>query len=216
MSNSVPTPVFQFQSHQVRTVIEGNEIWFAAKDVCDVLDITWSGHSLSAIPDGWQRVVKLTTLRRGLQGLRVISEAGLYKLAFRSNKPEADALTNWVASEVLPSIRKTGKYEAKPKQKALPAPKQKALPQDRRDAEVFSLMGKIRFFIEEIAEIERRIRDIADDAALPALKPFPGKNSPEWKRQINTGCSTQALWSSINFALKAVEESIKAEMKLSA
>ena len=51
--------------------------------------------------------------------MRVISEPAVYKLAFRSNKPEADAFTNWVASEVLPAIRKTGKYEAKPGKKAL-------------------------------------------------------------------------------------------------
>ena len=44
----------------------------------------------------------------------------MYKLAFRSNKPEADAFTNWVASEVLPSIRKTGKYETILTSKALP------------------------------------------------------------------------------------------------
>jgi hypothetical protein len=43
---------------------------------------------------------------------RLISEPAVYKLAFRSNKPEADAFTNWVASEVLPTIRKTGRYEA--------------------------------------------------------------------------------------------------------
>ena len=52
--------------------------------------------------------------------MRVINEAATYKLAFRSNKPEADVFTNWVASEVLPSIRKTGKYETTPQQPALP------------------------------------------------------------------------------------------------
>ena len=42
--------------------------------------------------------------------MTVINEAGLYKLAFRSNKPEAEQLTDWVASEVMPSIRKHGAY----------------------------------------------------------------------------------------------------------
>ena len=110
---------FQFKGFPIRTQVEDDQIWFAAKDVCAALGITWTGHSLSAIPDAWQRVVKLTTLRRGAQGLRVISEPAVYKLAFRSNKPEADVFTNWVASEVLPAIRKTGKYEAAPKKKSL-------------------------------------------------------------------------------------------------
>lgn len=56
------------------------------------------------------------------RNLIFISEPAVYKLAFRSNKPEADAFTNWVASEVLPSIRKSGKYEGKanPVQTELP------------------------------------------------------------------------------------------------
>jgi prophage antirepressor-like protein len=41
-----------------------------------------------------------------------INEPALYKLAFRSNKPAAEEFTNWVASEVLPAIRKTGRYGA--------------------------------------------------------------------------------------------------------
>lgn len=48
----------------------------------------------------------------GVQDLTVITEAGMYKLAFRCQSSDvADKFTNWVASEVLPSIRKTGRYE---------------------------------------------------------------------------------------------------------
>ena len=46
----------------------------------------------------------------GHQEVSIISESGLYKLTFRSNKPEAKRLTKWVTSEVLPTIRKTGSY----------------------------------------------------------------------------------------------------------
>jgi len=44
------------------------------------------------------------------QSTTFLNEAGLYKFAFRSNKPEADKFTNWVAGEVLPQLRKTGRY----------------------------------------------------------------------------------------------------------
>lgn len=114
-----------FQSHSVRVHTEGEQVMFVVKDVCLALGISWSGSKiLSGIPDSWKGVVKLPTPRGGVQKFVVINEAGMYKLAFRSNKPEADAFTNWVASEVLPAIRKTGKYEAAPKaeQLALPAP----------------------------------------------------------------------------------------------
>lgn len=51
----------------------------------------------------------------GEQQLTVISEAGMYKLAFRCQSSErADKFTNWVAGEVLPTLRKTGKYELNP------------------------------------------------------------------------------------------------------
>jgi hypothetical protein len=60
-------------------------------------------------------VVKLPTLRRGLQPTMVMNEAAVFKIAFRSNKPEADRFTDWVAGEVLPQIRKRGFYSlAKP------------------------------------------------------------------------------------------------------
>lgn len=108
-----------------------NEPWFVAKDVANALEITWSGHTLDSIPEEWKGVVKLTTPSSGTRGggeqsLTVINEAALYKLAFRSNKPQADAFVNWVAGEVLPSIRRTGSYGqavAEPDRKRLPQPK---------------------------------------------------------------------------------------------
>ena len=108
VSSSSP---FQFNNFPIRTQIEENNLWFAAKDVCAALGIGWNGTTLSAIQPDWQGMRRFRT-PSGNQQLRAISEPAVYKLAFRSNKPEADAFTNWVASEVIPSIRKTGKYEA--------------------------------------------------------------------------------------------------------
>lgn len=47
---------------------------------------------------------------KGIRSVNCVNEAGLYKLIMRSDKPEAQAFQNWIASEVLPSIRKTGMY----------------------------------------------------------------------------------------------------------
>ena len=110
---------FQFNDFPVRTQSEGDQLWFAARDVCTALGLKWHGKVLLGIPEGWQSMRSGLTLRRGTQNIRFISEPAVYKLAFRSNKPEADAFTNWIASEVVPAIRKTGKYEAAPKKKAL-------------------------------------------------------------------------------------------------
>ena len=97
----------------IRTVMEGDEPMFAGKDVFNFLDIAWKGSdSLNKIPAEWQGVRKLRTPRGGIQSMVLLNEAALYKIAFRSNKPEADAFTNWVAGEVLPAIRKYGIYAA--------------------------------------------------------------------------------------------------------
>lgn len=43
-------------------------------------------------------------------GEKFLTESGVYKLAFKSHKPNAEKFSDWVADEVLPSIRKTGVY----------------------------------------------------------------------------------------------------------
>ena len=108
-----PSPIFNFKSHEIRTVMQDGEPWFVAKDVCAAMAIKWvGGKTLPVIQGDWQGVGFFPTPRGGVQKFIIISEPAVYKLAFRSNKEEADIFTNWLASEVLPAIRKTGKYEA--------------------------------------------------------------------------------------------------------
>ncbi len=102
--------VFTFNNQiPVRTHTLDGELLFVAKDVCRCLNISWNGGTLRGIPIEWKGMLKLNT-PYGYQSFRGINEAALYKLAFRSNKPEADRFTNWVVSEVLPTLRKTGTY----------------------------------------------------------------------------------------------------------
>lgn len=120
-TSNLPT-IFNYSNHEIRTLVgEDNNPWFVARDVFSALTIPWAGkRTLSIIPEAWRGVVKLTTPQKHSSGREVyqeqeiiiISEPAVYKLAFRSNKPEAEAFTEWVASEVLPSIRKTGQYTA--------------------------------------------------------------------------------------------------------
>ena len=106
----IPNP-FEFSHKPVRTAVDAaGLVWFCAKDVCEVLEIDWSGSkTLRSMPENWRRVGYLPT-PQGDQEAVFVSEAGLYRLAFRSNKPEAVRFTNWVCEEVLPSIRRTGGY----------------------------------------------------------------------------------------------------------
>ncbi|MEQ1636734.1 MAG: BRO family protein [Methylococcales bacterium] len=103
--------ISQAYAHKVETTLsdfgdQGNP-WFCARDICAVLDITWSGHTLDNMPENWFMVVSYTTIK-GERDTIFISEPGLYFLVFRSNKPKAVEFVNWVCGEVLPSIRKSG------------------------------------------------------------------------------------------------------------
>lgn len=115
MSNlkNLPNP-FLFESSDIRTAVdENNDIWFCAKDVCDILDITWSGATLENMPKSWVTMLKVNTVK-GEQDSIFINEAGVYRLIFRSNKPKAEEFANWVCAEVLPQIRKLGFFGALP------------------------------------------------------------------------------------------------------
>ena len=106
-----PLVPFTFREKTIRTGGTPDAPVFVAKDVCEALEITWNGAAtLAVLPAAWKLVVKLPT-SFGEKDTIAITEAGVYKLAFRSNKPEAEEFTNWVAGTVLPAIRQTGRFE---------------------------------------------------------------------------------------------------------
>lgn len=92
---------------QVRTVIQGEDVWFIAKDVCEVLEIKNTTVAIQKLDS--DEVTKFNL--GGLSGeTNIINESGLYSLIMTSRKPQAKAFKKWVTSEVLPSIRKHGAY----------------------------------------------------------------------------------------------------------
>lgn len=95
---------------QVRVVEKDGEPWFVAKDVCVCLDISNSRDALTTLDDD-EKGVAIADTPGGPQEMQTVSESGFYTLVFKSRKPEAKAFRKWVTSEVIPAIRKTGKYE---------------------------------------------------------------------------------------------------------
>ncbi|QWH26555.1 phage antirepressor Ant (plasmid) [Bacillus mycoides] len=94
---------------QVRTVVQGEDVWFVAQDVCDVLGINKQRDAYSRLDEDERGSVLVDTLG-GQQNVNAINESGLYSLILRSRKPQAKSFKKWVTSEVLPSIRKHGAY----------------------------------------------------------------------------------------------------------
>ena len=101
--------VFDYQDKQVRTVTQGGEPWFVAKDVCEILEISKHRDAISRLPEFMRGSVVVDTLG-GKQEMTAVSEAGVYKLVFTSRKAEAERFTDWIATDVIPSIRKHGVY----------------------------------------------------------------------------------------------------------
>ena len=101
---------FSFNGNQVRTVLIDSKPYFVGKDITKVLGYKNFRDALTRyVPDRFKGVEKLDT-PGGKQEMTVISEPGMYKLVFKSHAPNAERFTDWVASEVLPSIHKYGAY----------------------------------------------------------------------------------------------------------
>lgn len=98
--------VFSYGKTEIRTVFKGEEVWFVAKDVCDVLEITNPSDALKRLEDDERARFNL-----GRQGeANIVNEPGLYSLILGSKKAEAKQFKRWITHEVLPSIRKHGAY----------------------------------------------------------------------------------------------------------
>lgn len=99
--------------HDIRFVWHKNDWWAVAKDVTDALGIQNASVALNGntkrgikgIPETEKGVCKTYTLG-GEQNVAIISELGVYRLVFKSHKPEAEAFQTWVY-EALKTLRKS-------------------------------------------------------------------------------------------------------------
>ncbi|HII3822579.1 TPA: BRO-N domain-containing protein, partial [Pasteurella multocida] len=130
MSTQLST--FLFETHIIRTLSINNEPWFVAKDLCNALDISNPSKAIINLDEDEKMVssdsnLKLGSAGNGAQSLNLVSESGMYTLILRCRDAVKKGsvphrFRKWVTAEVLPQIRKTGKYEVQSQQLALPEP----------------------------------------------------------------------------------------------
>lgn len=95
----------------IRTKIIKDEPYFCLADVCHALDIkNISDMKKRLNRDGVATSEVIDSVGRK-QNANFVNELNLYKTIFQSRKESAERFTDWVAGEVLPSIRKTGSYQ---------------------------------------------------------------------------------------------------------
>ena len=101
--------LFQYQTKPVRTINRDGQVWFVAKDVCEVLELARPSDGISGLEDSDKDTAVIDRTLGGSQVMSIISESGVYSLVFKSRKPQALKFQRWVTSEVLPSIREMAK-----------------------------------------------------------------------------------------------------------
>lgn len=96
----------------MRVVDRAGEPWFVAADVCQALEVRNPRKAVSRLDEDERDAVTLSDAIGRSQQMNAVSESGLYALIMGSRKPEAKTFRRWVTHEVLPTIRKSGRYEA--------------------------------------------------------------------------------------------------------
>lgn len=107
--------LFNFENHEVRSLLINSEPWFVGRDVAEVLGYKKPENAIANHVDDDD---KTTTIIQGIGSnykskTMIINESGLYCLVLSSKLPSAKKFKRWVTSEVLPTLRKTGQYQVK-------------------------------------------------------------------------------------------------------
>ena len=157
---------------EIRTITKDNEPMFCLADVCKALEISNVSQLKTRLKEdgvitnevGVQTGVKADGTP-AIQKVRMnfVNESNLYKTIFQSRKESAERFTDWVTSEVLPSIRKTGSY---------------SMPK--------TTGGQIQLLAQGYTELEQTVNSIKED--MTELKdniPLYGCEIDEVKQHVN-------------------------------
>ena len=96
---------------QIRTCMMDGETYFGGKDVASALGYKNTKDALMRHVDEDDKRGSGITTPLGIQQATIINESGLYSLILSSKLESAKRFKRWVTSEVLPAIRKNGRYE---------------------------------------------------------------------------------------------------------
>lgn len=118
MTAQTQLSTFNFESKSIRTLAINNEPWFVAVDVCQALGLTQTTNALRNLDDDEVALTSIKGISKGNDQVNLVSESGMYTLILRCRDAVKKGsiphrFRKWVTSEVLPTIRKTGKYESK-------------------------------------------------------------------------------------------------------
>ncbi|MBD9675526.1 Bro-N domain-containing protein [Pseudomonas sp. PDM18] len=221
---------FEFGRQQVRTLLVDGQPWFVAADVSAALDYRMAADMTRNLDDDERGTQIVRTPSKNQHGefgsvdqeMLVINESGLYSAILRSRKPEAKRFKKWVTAEVLPAIRKHGRYEDAGKMatlldevigmselgviKGVIRDKAQAVPADRRQGFQLAMHNRLhtRFNVPRTELIPAR----QFEAACNFIAAY--SVSGEWLPKVDQASTVDiCTWSNIAALINNVEQSWK-------
>lgn len=185
---------------EVRVAGTSEKPEFCLLDVCKVLDLD-SSQVMKRLDDGVVSIHPIIDNLGRERQANFVNEDGLYDVILDSRKPQAKAFRKWITSEVLPSIRKTGKYEIHPEE-----PKNKELSAKMSVADWaakflnLNATSKLMLAKPILNEVGLPVPDYVDSKGIL-------KSATELLKARNCGLSAQG------FNLRAIEKGILREIE---
>lgn len=152
----------------VRVVLIGadKEPYFVGKDVAEALGYSEPRSAVSKKVDDEDRAVAKIATPSGIQEMTCINESGLYSLVLSSKLPSAKEFKRWVTKVVLPSIRKTGKYNV---YEDMSPELQAIIMQDKKIQQIESKVNALEDNIYITRSQQKKLRDFAREVVIKAL-----------------------------------------------
>ena len=101
---------FVFENENVRTIVNDcNATWFVAADIAKILGYNHTPNMVRML-NVYEKGVRQVNTPGGIQDLTVITESGVNRCIFQSQKPAAARLRDWIYEVVMPSIHNAGGY----------------------------------------------------------------------------------------------------------
>ena len=119
-SMSIIEKVFHYEENEITVIKCREDIWFRGEDIAKALGYSIPRKAIREHVDPEDRLsldcltkggLKRTPLKNEQKSAIFVNESGLYSLILQSKLESAKVFKRWVTKDVLPSIRKTGRYD---------------------------------------------------------------------------------------------------------
>lgn len=184
---------FNFNNLPVRTVLIDDEPWFVAKDVADILEYSETAQMKRRLDKEDSMSVKLTGMN---MKSTIINESGLYEAIIGSKKKEVKPFKRWITHEVLPTIRKTGSYQAK------------------QQPDISNLSPELQMFnqmFQAVASQEQKLLEVNDK--VDNISNIVALNTANWRSETGSWIRQMAIKQGGGVAFKEINQEIYAEVE---